>query len=342
MPAFEPGRFVPTSDPAFLFAPWEVHVRLSEALLGLGHAVPFYPRLAVMVGNPFAALLLAQLFYLTQNDSDNDGWVKRTDEQLTQALGIKRDRLTRARARLMEIGVLESHKNGEHATHHYRVDWDALESLWVSGDTLQVTSKELCGKPADHFAGNQQRHLILKTNTKTNGPKSDQTALIVPVATIPRIRDGVLDHIPKGKLVADCDPMLSVMLDYWKQMWGLTDSRIRMTDERRKIWRKSVREGWLPSDWVKAIRGMRFDTWDERAKHNDWQHILRNMEKWLRLDSENDGRAIPSLVNDADTKTVRGIRVPKQYQWSSKDDYCLENGWKFEEGVWVRPSKTVK
>lgn len=336
-----------------------VDVKLSEALLGLGHAIPYYPRLAELLDSQNAAILLAQLFFWTQYESDDDGWVKKSSTEIGQSTGLGRHKLDAARKRLDEVNVVETHKNGEHATLHYKINWEALEALWAGSPSLPEDAT-LCRKPANHFADNRQtttpetgKDTYTKDPTKTHKDVdvSDQDAgnqqslVTAERPSYKAIATGELDKIPKTRLLSkdkQVEDILGVLLDFWKFVWGNSDPRVMLSQARITAFRSAIREGWKLSDFAKALRGMRFDDWDGRRNHNDWKHVAKQMEKWLRLHDQNASRPLPRApMPDTDTKLIRGVRVPKDYQWSSADDYCLDNGWTWTGDKWERPTKTM-
>ncbi len=100
-----------------------------------GDYVPYYPRLAKLVGSVKAAVLLSRLVAWTghfQRGGDprhRDGWLWKTSEALRQETGLSRHEQDGARARLKALGLLEEQLRGLPAQLHYRVNLDRLGTL---------------------------------------------------------------------------------------------------------------------------------------------------------------------------------------------------------------------
>lgn len=82
-------------------------------------------------GSLEAAILLSQLLYWTPR-SGNNGWVAKSDAEFCEELCLSRYALRSAKATLSKMCILETvvkRYNGSPTT-HYRVDLDALVTLW--------------------------------------------------------------------------------------------------------------------------------------------------------------------------------------------------------------------
>ena len=116
------------------------------------------------------------------------------------------------------------------------------------------------------------------------------------------------------------------MVAEWAVVWNKNQKRTTVNIERKKTWAKAMGEGHKPSDFLKAIYGMRHDTWPERKNRNGWTYVLRHIERWIEL-YDDKGRAFDQPI---DTKEIKGVIVPFGYEWSQEDEHLLQMGKRFD------------
>ena len=111
---------------------------------------------------------------------------------------------------------------------------------------------------------------------------------------------------------------------FGKKSWGKRNLRSPVSDERKKAWKKAIGEGRTPSDFIKAIYGMKLDPWPERKDRNGWVYVVRHIERWIDLFDEH------GLSTSLETKIIKGVLVPKSYMWTQEDEHLLQMGKRFD------------
>jgi hypothetical protein len=164
------------------------------------------------------------------------------------------------------------------------------------------------------------------------GPKGKTAPLLLKelkeVRSFDEILKGGMDEIPKCKLLMPSDDELDPILREWSIQWGKDPAKTIITTRRRKSWKSVIRDGFSPSDFCKAILGMRFDDWEERQKYCDWAFAAKDVEKWVEMYESNKGKEPPPII-DTSIRVVEGVKVPVDYDWTQEDSYMAKSGYNF-------------
>lgn len=92
---------------------------------------------AEMAGGPIEGLLLTQILYWADvKENDNDGWFYKSQEDWYREIMINRYQLEKARKKLVDIGILETKKEGIPCRIYYRLKEDEFI------EALDKTSRE--------------------------------------------------------------------------------------------------------------------------------------------------------------------------------------------------------
>lgn len=122
--------------------------------------VAYYAAFAHLTGTVQAGIFLSQMVYWSARSQD--GWVFRTQAELTEETGLSRFEQETARKRLRGLGVIQEERRGVPARLYYKVDFDRLSALLLEHSTTQLqssvlsTSKRDCEKVANRRASRQQ------------------------------------------------------------------------------------------------------------------------------------------------------------------------------------------
>lgn len=81
-------------------------VKLPDILPEAGRPISYYPAVAKACGGPNATILLCQLVYWTGKQSDPNGWIYKTRDELADELGLSLQELRTARRKLIERGLI--------------------------------------------------------------------------------------------------------------------------------------------------------------------------------------------------------------------------------------------
>jgi hypothetical protein len=102
-------------------------MKLGDFLLGVGRPVAYFPAIARIVGVK-ECVFLCQLIYW--HDKAEEGWIYKTQEEFTEETGLSRSEQETARRNLKRTGLLEERHERLRHRMFYRVNLDALETIW--------------------------------------------------------------------------------------------------------------------------------------------------------------------------------------------------------------------
>jgi hypothetical protein len=134
-------------------------MKLYEFLHEVGRPVAYYPSLARLLGGVKEAIFLCQLIYWDGKQADEDGWIYKTQEEITAETGLSRREQEHARKTLRFLGVLEEKREGMPCRLFFRVNTDALERLWNDHLNPFDALMRLCNDCANMSAQNVQSSL---------------------------------------------------------------------------------------------------------------------------------------------------------------------------------------
>ncbi len=103
-----------------------------RVLLGepLGSYVKYFPRLDDFLASRSAAVLLCDLMGWRGKGKDPDGWIYKTNVELTLETGLSRDQQARAIKILLQRGIIKKKLRDIPAKNYFWVDEDELQSQW--------------------------------------------------------------------------------------------------------------------------------------------------------------------------------------------------------------------
>jgi len=100
--------------------------------------VAYYPDFAAISGSTNAGVLLSQLFYWKDKESDPDGWIYKTQKDWQTEIYLTRNEQETARKKLRENGILQERLKGNPAKLYYKIDFDVIiERLKVLYESRQ-------------------------------------------------------------------------------------------------------------------------------------------------------------------------------------------------------------
>lgn len=110
--------------------------------------IAFYPDFSAVGGSTNAGVLLSQLFYWKDKESDPDGWIYKTQKDWLNEISLTRAEQETARKKLRDAGILQEKLKGNPAKLYYRIDFDALitalKSLYESrGQDAEIPHAEI-------------------------------------------------------------------------------------------------------------------------------------------------------------------------------------------------------
>ena len=136
----------------------------------LKHPIAFHRVFSEVGGGVTAGLLLSQLFYLSREYADEEGWFYHSAKFLMDETTMTRAELDGARKRLRERGLIEEELRGMPAQLHWRVDINLLANLIAENPQtgVQKSRNQDRGNPANKVAEKPQSFPITDQETDQN------------------------------------------------------------------------------------------------------------------------------------------------------------------------------
>jgi hypothetical protein len=106
-------------------------MRIADFLKDAGRTVAYYPAMVKLTKSVTAAVLLSQFMYWREKEWDADGWLYKTQPEISEETGLSRKEQETARKRLRELGILEEEKRGVPARLFYRINLKAFHRAWA-------------------------------------------------------------------------------------------------------------------------------------------------------------------------------------------------------------------
>jgi len=101
-------------------------MRWSDFIAGLGRPIYYQPELSHVTGAVTAGLFICNLVQWTGRQRDADGWIYKTQDEITRETGLTRREQETARKILKDRGFLHEERRGIPSRVYYRVNLDAL------------------------------------------------------------------------------------------------------------------------------------------------------------------------------------------------------------------------
>lgn len=146
-------------------------MQLTDFLLAFGgkdEYVKYYPQLCPIMGGASPTLFICLFIGWTGNQKDPDGWIYKSQADITRETGLTRAEQETARRELKRRGLLDEKKKGIPCQLYYRPNRDRINIAWENfrksqeyqqiaenqQTSLRENDKQGRGKPANKVAGN--------------------------------------------------------------------------------------------------------------------------------------------------------------------------------------------
>jgi hypothetical protein len=108
-------------------------MKLTEFITDIGRPVAFFPGLKKITKSTTATLLLCQLIYWTGKQTDQEGWIYKTSDDIEEETGLSYDEQVTARKQLVKLGFIEEkYKRLDHVM-TFRIMANAINQEWLNG-----------------------------------------------------------------------------------------------------------------------------------------------------------------------------------------------------------------
>jgi hypothetical protein len=88
--------------------------------------VGYSPDLAKLVGGATTGLFLSQLLFLSDKGANPEGWVYKSEQEMSKETGLSKREQQTARRKLLSLGVIAIMRGGWKNTYHFKVIWEKL------------------------------------------------------------------------------------------------------------------------------------------------------------------------------------------------------------------------
>ncbi len=282
-------------------------MKFSETLRGIGNPVAYYPGLAKIVGGVTSALFLCQINYWGDKGHDGDGWIYKTQEELTEETGLTRREQEGARKSLRGLGILEERNARLEHRLYYRINDDALDALWEAAfanapnrhsGTRKTAIPEVAKPPPVSLPETTSENTTESAHERQNKSFANGPGARVVTAAFEllEIEDVVKEHPdwPTWYAVAYTVPGWTMELakaDAWRTM-------AKITPDLAERVAYALRDWWPTSSDKRQKKGDPYKTW----------------QNWCRRD-----RDVPRGGNNARNGIARG-NPPEDSQDESRQD----------------------
>lgn len=105
-------------------------MKLTDFLDNVGRPVAYYPDLRLITGSTTATILLCQFIYWRGKESDPDGWLYKSLEDIEEETGLSKNEQKTARNKLKTAKLIEEYYARLDHQLWFRVDLDMINELW--------------------------------------------------------------------------------------------------------------------------------------------------------------------------------------------------------------------
>lgn len=141
----------------------DFRMKLTDFLENVGRSVAYYPGLKKLTGSATATILLCQFIYWRGKESDPEGWLFKTADELEGETGLSYNEQRTARKSLIEAGFLEENYARLDHQMRFRLNLDNINSKWAS---LQPAVRELDNPQMANCASSNSLNGTSETTTE--------------------------------------------------------------------------------------------------------------------------------------------------------------------------------
>lgn len=105
-------------------------MKLTDFLQDIGRPIAYYPKLRKLTGSTNATILLCQFIYWRGKESDPNGWLYKTAEDIEEETGLSYNEQKTARAALKDAGLIDEHYARLDHQMRFKVNLDAVNEKW--------------------------------------------------------------------------------------------------------------------------------------------------------------------------------------------------------------------
>lgn len=175
-------------------------MKLTDFLQDIGRPIAYYPKLRKLTGSTNATILLCQFIYWRGKESDPNGWLYKTAEDIEEETGLSYNEQKTARAALKDARLIDEHYARLDHQMRFKVNLDAVNEKW---GTLQSDFPE--HDKVTLGSATSQRSLNESENTTENTSKEVVSELPKTDETRGKYITGIEAAIWQGRPVTEAD-----------------------------------------------------------------------------------------------------------------------------------------
>ena len=218
-------------------------MKLTDFLSDVGRPIAYYPSLRKITGSTTATILLCQFIYWRGKESDPNGWLYKTSDEIEEETGLSYNEQKTARANLVSAELIEEYYARLDHQMKFRVNLDMINLLWGTEQTvIPESDNPSFGKATIHDSLNESE---ITTENKHK----------------PDMLDMLLEQEQKSQ------PIRNACLDFENALLGSTVSQWPWDSNSK--WQKFAK-------WVAAQDSALFVQYAEWRKADGKFHALSN------------------------------------------------------------------
>ena len=143
-------------------------MQLTDYLQRIGKPIAYYPGLVPLTGSVTATIFLCQMLYWKGEEQTPDGWINKTQREMSEETGLSRCEQESSRRLLKELGFLEEKYAGCPRKLYYRLNMDRINAffsgIFFSNQHNAENQQTSVRRSADKIVGAEQPEGILLEN----------------------------------------------------------------------------------------------------------------------------------------------------------------------------------
>lgn len=141
-------------------------MKLTDFLEGVGRPVAYHPGLKKITGSTTATIMLCQFIYWRGKESDPDGWLYKSSEDIEGETGLSYDEQKTARKKLVGLGFMEEYYARLDHQMKFRLNLNAINDAWGKAVfNIPESGNTALGKAVSHDSLNESE-TTSETTTK--------------------------------------------------------------------------------------------------------------------------------------------------------------------------------
>ena len=146
-------------------------MKLTDFLSDVGRPIAYYPSLRKITGSTTATILLCQFIYWRGKESDPNGWLYKTSDEIEEETGLSYNEQKTARANLVSAELIEEYYARLDHQMKFRVNLDMINLLWGTEQTvIPESDNPSFGKAIIHDSLNESENTAENTTLGDKSP----------------------------------------------------------------------------------------------------------------------------------------------------------------------------